>query len=116
MFPKVNLRMILWATLAMALLVNYVTWLRDYPPAPPEAVTAPAANGAGPSAAPALGGSVPVLAAPAASAAQSAAQQGLSCFVAEGKFRECGSPANFHRCANSRRSSPWRNLSEVAIL
>jgi len=32
MFPKPNLRMILWATLAMALLMNYVTWLHDYPP------------------------------------------------------------------------------------
>jgi len=65
--------MIVWATLAMALLMNYVTWMRDYPPAPPEAVTTPAANGAGPSAVPALGGSVPVLAAPVASAAQPAA-------------------------------------------
>ena len=35
MFPKPNLRMILWATLAMALLMNYVTWLHDYPPAAP---------------------------------------------------------------------------------
>ncbi|HKC15670.1 MAG TPA: membrane protein insertase YidC [Steroidobacteraceae bacterium] len=70
MFPKVNLRMIVWATLAMALLMNYVTWLHDYPPAPPEAVTAAPANGSGPAAAPALGGSVPVLAAPAASPSQ----------------------------------------------
>ncbi|HMI37489.1 MAG TPA: membrane protein insertase YidC [Steroidobacteraceae bacterium] len=69
MFPKVNLRMLVWATLAMALLMNYVTWLHDYPSAPPEAVTAAPANG-GPAAAPALGGSVPVLAAPAASPSQ----------------------------------------------
>ena len=69
MFPKVNLRMLVWATLAMALLMNYVTWLHDYPSAQPEAVTAAPANG-GPAAAPALGGSVPVLAAPAASPSQ----------------------------------------------
>jgi YidC/Oxa1 family membrane protein insertase len=77
MFPKVNLRMIVWATLAMALLMNYVTWLHDYPPAPPESVTAAPANG-GPAAAPALGGSVPVLAAPAASASQPVAALAIS--------------------------------------
>jgi YidC/Oxa1 family membrane protein insertase len=66
MLPKINLRMFLWAALAMALLVNYATWLHDYPPPPPESVAAAPANG-GPAAAPALGGSVPVLAAPTAS-------------------------------------------------
>jgi YidC/Oxa1 family membrane protein insertase len=65
--------MILWATLAMALLLNYATWLHDYPPAPPEtAATAPGDAGTGAAAAPDLGGSVPVLSAPAASPAQSA--------------------------------------------
>src|ERR1700688_1127223 len=72
MFPKVNLRMILGATLGMALLVNYVTWLHDYPPVPEAIVTAPGNTGPGASSAPALGGSVPVLASPAASPATAA--------------------------------------------
>ena len=76
MFPKVNLRMILWATLAMALLMNYVTWLHDYPPAAPEAAAATPGN-AGTGAAPALGGSVPVLSASPAGPAQPAAVPAL---------------------------------------
>ena len=72
MFPKPNLRMILWATLAMALLMNYVTWLHDYPPAPPvaeQAGSTGAQSGAGTNAAPALGAAVPSLTAPTAPAA-----------------------------------------------
>ena len=81
MFPKVNLRMILWATLAMALLMNYVTWLHDYPPAAPEAAaTAPGDASSG--AAPALGGSVPVLSAAPPSPASPAAPAGLATSVA----------------------------------
>ncbi|HEX9472593.1 MAG TPA: membrane protein insertase YidC, partial [Steroidobacteraceae bacterium] len=71
MFPKASLRMILWATLVMALLWNYLAWMQAYPPAPPEAaVTAPGSTG--PGAAPALGGSVPVLSAAPASPASPA--------------------------------------------
>ena len=75
MFPKPNLRMILWATLAMALLMNYVTWLHDYPPAPPASeqagsTAAPQSGpGLGSGAAPALGAAVPSLTAPATPAA-----------------------------------------------
>ncbi len=39
MFGTRNLRGILWATLAMALFMNYITWMHDYPPA-----AAPAAS------------------------------------------------------------------------
>src|SRR5580698_742864 len=45
---------------------------------------------------------------------QSAAQRGLSCSGVGDRFRECASPAMLRRRANSRRSSPWRNLVEVA--
>ena len=74
MFPKPNLRMILWATLAMALLMNYVTWLHDYPPAAPvvdqaASTGAQSVPGAGTNAAPALGAAVPSLTAPTAPAA-----------------------------------------------
>jgi YidC/Oxa1 family membrane protein insertase len=31
----INLRIVLWAVLLIALLMNYETWRRDYPPAPP---------------------------------------------------------------------------------
>jgi YidC/Oxa1 family membrane protein insertase len=65
--------MILWATLAMALLVNYVTWLHDYPPAPPPEAAVTTPGNAAPAAAPALGGLVPVLSSPAASPAPAAA-------------------------------------------
>ena len=77
MFPKVNLRVILWATLAMALLVNYVTWLHDYPPVPELAAATPGNAGPGASTAPALGGAVPVLASQAAGPAQVAAASPL---------------------------------------
>ncbi len=63
-----NLRMILWATLAMALLMNYLTWLHDYPPAPPVAAApAPQAGGGASGGDTGLGSTVPTLsAAPAA--------------------------------------------------
>ena len=67
MFTTLNVRAILWATLAMALLVNYVTWLQDYPPAPavvaaaaPEASGGTSVGGAG------LGSTVPSLSPPPA--------------------------------------------------
>ncbi|MGH8253581.1 MAG: membrane protein insertase YidC [Steroidobacteraceae bacterium] len=62
MFTTFNLRVTLWAALAVALLLNYVTWLHDYPPAATpvaeQTVSAPgsAANGA---AATTLGSTVP---------------------------------------------------------
>jgi len=73
MFPKPNLRMILWATLAMALLMNYVTWLHDYPPVAESAGTTASQSGPtaapGAGAAPELGAAVPRLTAPATPAA-----------------------------------------------
>ena len=67
MFGTRNLRAILWATLAMALFMNYVTWMRDYPPAPPPAVAgSPGSTAPGSGAAPALGSAAPALSAPAA--------------------------------------------------
>jgi YidC/Oxa1 family membrane protein insertase len=63
MFGMRNLRGILWATLAMALFMNYITWMRDYPPAPAAAsVPTPAAPAAG--GPPALGSAAPALSAP----------------------------------------------------
>ena len=62
MFTTFNLRVALWAALAVALLLNYVTWLRDYPPAaPPVAEQTTGSAGSGANAAPAttLGAAVP---------------------------------------------------------
>jgi YidC/Oxa1 family membrane protein insertase len=78
MFGTRNLRGILWATLAMALFLNYTTWMRDYPPAPPPAASAPASGVAAPEAPPSLGSTAPTLSAsapgaPAAGAAPAAA-------------------------------------------
>jgi YidC/Oxa1 family membrane protein insertase len=65
MFGTRNLRGILWATLAMALFMNYVTWMHDYPPAPPPAT--PSSSSAAPQGgASALGGAAPALNAPVA--------------------------------------------------
>ncbi len=79
MFGTRNLRGILWATLAMALFMNYVTWMHDYPPAaaPAASPSAPGSGAAG--GPPALGGAAPALSAPATPAhpaplASSAAQ------------------------------------------
>ena len=70
MFTTLNVRVILWATLAMALLMNYVTWMQDYPPAPPAASPAvPAASGAAPGTGLALGSAAPALLAPPATGA-----------------------------------------------
>lgn len=77
MFGKPNLRMILWATLAMALLMNYVTWLHDYPPAPPPPAASANGSAAGPAGGSGLGGSAPSLPAtvtPAAPAAGASVQ------------------------------------------
>jgi YidC/Oxa1 family membrane protein insertase len=65
MFGTRNLRGILWATLAMALFLNYVTWMRDYPEASgPAASSAPAAGAPASAGAPALGAAAPALTAP----------------------------------------------------
>jgi YidC/Oxa1 family membrane protein insertase len=77
MFPTVNLRVILWAALAMALLMNYLTWLHDYPPAgPPMAAaagsspgTAAAGGAAGGGNPPTLGAAPPAISAPVATPA-----------------------------------------------
>ncbi len=78
MFTTFNLRVTLWAALAVALLLNYVTWLHDYPPAAPpvaEQTIGAAGSGANGTAATTLGATVPEAGpAPAApSAAVSAA-------------------------------------------
>ncbi len=72
MLPTFNLRAILWATLAMAVLLNYFAWQVEFPPPPPEATaSAPAANGAANGAASDLGSAVPVIsAAPTPQAAE----------------------------------------------
>ena len=67
MFTTLNVRVILWATLAMALLVNYVTWLQDYPPAPAVAAApAPEASGGTRVGGVGLGSTVPSLSPPPA--------------------------------------------------
>jgi YidC/Oxa1 family membrane protein insertase len=64
MLPTFNLRAILWATLAMALLLNYFAWQMEFPPPPPEAAaSAPAANGAANGAGSGLGSAAPVISA-----------------------------------------------------
>src|SRR5258708_24520689 len=64
MLPTFNLRMILWAALAMALLMNYTAWQAQFPPPPQEvAASAPAGNGAANGAAPGLGSAAPVISA-----------------------------------------------------
>ena len=61
-----NLRGILWATLAMALFMNYITWMHDYPPAAEPAVLSASGPGSPASGgAPALGSAAPALSAPA---------------------------------------------------
>ena len=71
MFGTRNLRGILWATLAMALFSNYVTWMHDYPEAPPPAAGVLTNGTSAAAPAPALGGAAPALTAPATPAAQS---------------------------------------------
>ena len=67
MFGVRNLRGILWATLAMALFINYITWMRDYPEAPAPAAASSETPGATASGgAPSLGSAAPALSAPAA--------------------------------------------------
>ena len=41
MFTTLNVRVILWATLAMALFMNYVQWVNDYAPPPAAAAAEP---------------------------------------------------------------------------
>ena len=66
MFTTLNVRVILWATLALALLMNYVTWLQDYPPAPPAvAAAAPEAGGGTSAGGAGLGSTAPSISAPA---------------------------------------------------
>jgi YidC/Oxa1 family membrane protein insertase len=76
MFTTLNVRVVLWATLAMVLFMNYATWLHDYPPAPPPEV----ATSATPGGATGLGDSAPsvtpagsAMATPAAGSAMTAA-------------------------------------------
>jgi YidC/Oxa1 family membrane protein insertase len=64
MFGTRNIRAILWATLAMALFMNYITWMRDYPPVPAPAVVTGPGSGGSASGAPALGSAAPALSAP----------------------------------------------------
>jgi YidC/Oxa1 family membrane protein insertase len=56
-----NLRLYLWAALALLLLANYQTWMHDYPAPPPGATTSPVAGQASHSATPAseLGNRIP---------------------------------------------------------
>ena len=62
MFTTLNVRVILWATLAMALVTNYITWMQDYPPALPTATTAAGGTaGPGSGGVPPLGSTVPAL-------------------------------------------------------
>jgi YidC/Oxa1 family membrane protein insertase len=71
MFGARNLRGILWATLAMALFMNYITWMHDYPEAPASAAaSAPTAGAAASGGAAALGSAAPALSAPASPAMQ----------------------------------------------
>ena len=67
MFTTLNLRVILWATLAVALLMNYVTWMQDYPPVAQDATAGLNAPG-GAGGATALGSAAPALNAPAPAA------------------------------------------------
>jgi YidC/Oxa1 family membrane protein insertase len=83
MLPTFNLRAILWATLAMALLLNYFAWQVEFPPAPPEATTsAPAASGAANGAGSALGSAPPVISPAAAPAAAVPAAAGAPAALA----------------------------------
>jgi YidC/Oxa1 family membrane protein insertase len=63
-----NLRLLLWATLAALLFMNYEAWMRDYPATPAVTTSASAAGKSAPS----LGDSVPQAASSAAPAAASA--------------------------------------------
>ena len=45
MFTTLNVRVILWATLAMALIYNWLQWQNDYAPPPPPAAASSAAAG-----------------------------------------------------------------------
>ncbi len=65
MFGTRNLRGVLWATLAMALFMNYITWMHDYPQAPPAAVQSTSAPAAAPGGPPASGALAPTLTAQA---------------------------------------------------
>jgi YidC/Oxa1 family membrane protein insertase len=70
-----NLRLYLWAALALLLLANYQTWMHDYPPPAPGATVAPAAGSTSHNAAPVneLGNRIPEAAPSAAQPAQGAA-------------------------------------------
>ena len=65
MFTTLNVRVILWATLVMALFMNYVQWVNDYAPPPAAAGVAGAANANPNNGLVPLGSTVP-MAAPAA--------------------------------------------------
>jgi YidC/Oxa1 family membrane protein insertase len=76
MFPTINTRVVVWAMLVVALLMNYITWLHDYPPIepPPVAAASSAPGTAGvPGAAGQLGSAVPTVVAPTAMPAPAAA-------------------------------------------
>ena len=80
MFTTLNVRVILWATLALALLMNYVTWLQDYPP-PAAAVAAPEAGGGTSAGGASLGSTVPSISAPADAGTNALATGGLAAGV-----------------------------------
>jgi YidC/Oxa1 family membrane protein insertase len=102
MFPTINTRVVVWAVLAMALLMNYVTWLHDYPPvAPPPIPVASTAPGtaAAPGTAGQLGADVPTVAAapvaagePAKSAAPVVAKPGIAAALPPGDAAAAPAP------------------------
>lgn len=69
---KLNLRITLWALLAIALIVNVQLYTREFPPAPRFTATAPAGTPTQPS----LGSSAPVAGAPAAPGASTGTAPG----------------------------------------
>lgn len=68
-----NARVVLWAALALLLLINYQTWMHDYPP-PSTAPTAPSGGGTPPHASD-LGSRIPEAPPPAAAPATPAAPE-----------------------------------------
>jgi len=93
MFTTLNVRVILWATLAMALFMNYVQWVNDYTPTPAAAVAAAPASGA----AAANNGLVPLgSTVPAESAANAVAATPMPAPAAPANAMTSVSPAAAH--------------------
>ncbi len=72
---SINIRYFLWALLAIALLVNYQMWTREFPPSPPGAASASSASQAAPAN---LGGSAPTVGAAATPAGSGPAATGAA--------------------------------------